>query len=161
MTGRMKIFWQLCSPLKKRHHSSVHATRRLTTVASFHPKTQLSCENKGNHRLCYMAHTFTFRVRMSLWLPRNLRPRGITRWEHGKPVNLENNTAVIHVSITPLNIKHLFATDFPAFSHCIIADTWSERSASAKMPKTRHDSVPPSTPGCNPSALAILSSSEY
>lgn len=32
--------------------------------------------------------------------------RGITLWEHSKPVDLENNTVLIHVSITSLNINH-------------------------------------------------------
>ena len=66
-------------------------------------------------------------------LPSNLSQRGITLCEHSKPVNLENNTVVIHVFITQLNIKHLFVVvEFPAGSHCIMAGSHFEKSVSTE-----------------------------
>lgn len=47
------------------------------------------------------SHSHTARV--TLCSPSNPSQRGITLWEHTKPVNLENNTSVIHVSTTLLN----------------------------------------------------------
>lgn len=77
------------------------------------------------------SHSHSHTVRIVTVFPNQSR-RGITLWEHSKPVNLQNNTAVIHVSSAPLNIKHMFAVEFPAGSHCIMAQSGFERSASTE-----------------------------
>lgn len=52
---------------------------------------------------------------------------GITPREHSKPANLENNTALIHVSIAQLNMQQTLAAHFPAVSHCIMGSVWCLR----------------------------------
>lgn len=83
------------------------------------------------------AHSHSHTVWMSVFPSNPSVRRGITLWEHSKPVHLENNTAVIHVAITPLNIKHTFTVEFPAVSHCIMAESRFERSASTEHSKKK------------------------
>lgn len=114
----------------------------------------------GKHHmtLCimlYRAHTVTFTPTVGMF-PSNLTQQGITLWEHSKPVNLENSTAVIHVSITSLNIKHMFAVEFPAVGHCIMAESGFWKIGEYRTLKPETDHFPPSIPGYCQSASAAL-----
>lgn len=55
-----------------------------------------------------MCITGTSQLEVVAFILREKMPhsqRGITLWEHSKPVDLENNAVLIHVSITSLNIN--------------------------------------------------------